>query len=105
MEEQIFNGYNPPDDLNRVFALYSGCTYEGGGVTELYAKYEDIEAVALKKVAEENKHAREIHSDEPDKWGWQESKLRRIAQPGDSFTVRRWHNLVEEIEIISYVIK
>lgn len=82
----------------KVFAVYSGCIYEGGGVDRIYKNQEDAVRYATQMFVERNEESKRIHSDKPEEWAWYEVE----EIPVISSRVKHWKNLVDEIIVYEY---
>ena len=81
----------------KVYAIYEGCRFEGGGVAEIYAKKEKAIKFALMLVEQKNKRAAEIHKEDKD-WQFKEQEAQGIV-------VKCWQNPIDEIIVYEYEVK
>lgn len=85
----------------KVYAIYTGCIWEGGSVREIYADKENAIKFALMLVEEKNKWVKIIHSEEiedGEDWDFKE-------QEAQGMVVKCWANPVDEIIIYEYDLK
>ena len=81
----------------KVYAIYEGCRFEGGGVQEIYAEKEKAIKFALMLVEQKNKRAARIHKKD-EEWKFKE-------QEASGIVVKCWQNPIDEIIIYEYEVK
>lgn len=84
----------------KVYAIYSGCKFEGGGVECMYRDKEAAIKMGTMRFVEEDKASRKIHHDEPEAWAWKE-----IKEAIGGSIIKLWGNVVSEISVIEYDLK
>lgn len=88
---------------NRVYGIYQGCIYEGGGTYgDLYYNKEDAIKEA-KRIFNENIETDNKYHDDKDEFMIRHKKQYYWRECDK--VKNRWHNTVDEITIVEYLIK
>lgn len=88
----------------KVYAIHTGCRFEGGGVKEIFAEKDNAIKFALMEVEENNKQAVRIH--ESDEFVFKEVPKDEYSIDGiDSGVVKMWQSPIDEIIIYEYEVK
>lgn len=81
------------DQESVVYAIYSGCKFEGGGVKALYKNRDDARKGAAEMAAKKQKDTELVHADDPDEG----EEYRWLKIDDDS-----WENCIDEIRVLEY---
>lgn len=86
--------------MEKVFGIYEGCIFEGGGVRNtLYHDKDEAIAEAEKLFEEKEKRSKEMFY-EKNKRHYEQYKWKKCDKQEN-----RWHNTVDEIKIVEFEIK
>lgn len=87
--------------MSKVYAIHTGCKFEGGGVREIYSDKENAIKFALMLVEQEKEQVIKIHEEDAPNWEWKEVPVFNH----DGHIVKLWQNPVDEIIIYEFELK
>lgn len=79
------------DHPSKVYGVYSGCKFEGGGVDGVYRKEENARLVALAKVKKENKSTLKYAEDDDDKL----NLFKEVKK-------NQWESITDIVKVVEY---
>lgn len=80
----------------KVYALYSGCRFEGGNVDAIYSTPEKAMIAALKMLKAERKQSLRVMGE--DTWG-------EVVNKWNDSIIKIWQDDIDEIIIYEYDVK
>ena len=87
----------------KVYALYTGCRFEGGSVSEIYAEKESAIKFALMLVEKENNDIKRKHDN--DEWEYDDEEWEYKEQSAQGMVIKCWQNPIDEIIVYEYELK